>query len=161
MPDRADSAKGRFGALFGVCLKLTRFVLGCACTFFFAPYAILGILLGGDILVSLDWGWPVGLLMFAWGFGGVIGLVGYLACGLGFESRFNALLRFQAATSFALTWGVLSASWLVAMHLEGAQEGRRNSLQDNLLIGLLTFLIGDAAWMMLIDFCRRRLRDRG
>ena len=158
MPVWANSAKRALRRPFVLFFHLLRFALACACTYFFAPYAVLGIFVGSDIIADLNWGWPVGLLFFVCGLSGVIGLLGYLVCVLGYQHDLNAPSRVQIATSFALAGGVPPAALLVVVHCLGVGEVRGSSLQADLPIWLLTLLLVDAIGVLIVNFSRKQLR---
>lgn len=145
MSDQGMNSKGRFGALFCACLTLARLIAIVMCAIMFAPFALLLAALGFDAAHSGD-GMSVvlGVLFFAWGAGGVIGLIGYAVAALRWTRQFNRLCRWRFSSMFALSWGCAAAAPLVIPVLYSGFDLRETPLVFFALfwldaIGLLVF----------------------
>jgi hypothetical protein len=110
MLDLAPQTGGRFGAPFLRLRKFGRLALGGACAIYWLPAGAFAVFFGVSMIVEQGAAWPLGLLVVAWGGGGVFGLLAYLAHAIGGASKFNAFCGWRCAEPFGLAWGALAAA---------------------------------------------------
>lgn len=147
--------KGRFGASFLRVLMLGRLAMALACALVWAPAAAFAVLFGSLMVIEQGVEWPLGLLIMAWGGGGVLGLMAYLAHAIGStSSRFYAFLKCRYVTRFGLIWGMLAAVAFVLPAI-GSSWSSETLVFRVMACLLLAVLIDSALILLFAPYCQR------